>query len=164
MDQAGVAKFLTQEGCALQLFFIRSKWVKVNMDLIRFILACFGIFAYTIYSHHWFILASNIRTSLHKNIQFNAKQILYMLKGLFPTERIFSHTGKYSLQIFILKRIFAKFRANFTFKWICICLQIFIHKQTFAPYCFKLFRKAFQLIFGTFFENLRFTSLQNLCF
>jgi hypothetical protein len=111
------------------------------MDLIRLILAGFGIFAYTIYSHHSLILISNIHTNLHTNIQFDANK--YKLKEIFVTERIcastFSHTDKYLLRkIFILTQIFTKFQANFTFKRIIARKYLYT-----SEYCLKLYRKTF---------------------
>jgi hypothetical protein len=55
------------------------------MDLIRFIFACFGIFANTISSHH---LLQNIRTDSHTNIRFEANK--YMLQRIFASERIYA--------------------------------------------------------------------------
>jgi hypothetical protein len=68
-------------GCAVfAAFFIRFE---ANIDLIRFIFACFGIFANTIYSHH----------SLH--IRFNIFAQICMQIFIFSYWRIFA--SKYSL-------------------------------------------------------------------
>ncbi len=133
------------------------------MDLIRLILACFGIFAYTIYSHHSLILASNIRTNLHKNIQFDANK--YMLKE-------YSLQREYVLQHFLILTKFAKknihfdaniykISTNFTFKRIFACKYLHTSKYLLANICIQAniasnyLGKPFtslrpQLIFGTF--------------
>jgi hypothetical protein len=50
------------------------------MDLIRFIFACFGIFANTIYSQH---SLQNIRTNSHQKIRFDAKQKHFLMLANF---------------------------------------------------------------------------------
>jgi hypothetical protein len=64
----------------LNFFLFASKRIKANMDLIRFIFAFFGIFAYTIYSNYLPKFTSKYSNSQNK----------YTLKQMFASERIFA--------------------------------------------------------------------------
>jgi hypothetical protein len=79
--------------------------------------------------------------SLHKNIQFDAKNTScseYLLQNIHLKVNIRKTLSKFHIQ------------TN-------ICLQIFAYQQIFATYCFKLLRKPFtslrpHLIFGSYWK------------
>ncbi len=108
------------------------KRIKVNMDLIRFIFACFGIFANTTYLH----LSLHIFPS-----KYSHKSPIWCKTNI--CWRKYSLQSKYLLRIFsyLLQKII--FEANIHKIWsefniqVNIRLQIFTHLQIFATYCFK---------------------------
>ncbi len=107
-------------------FLFASKRIEANMDLIRFIFACFGIFANTIYSHHSLHICFKIFAQIRIQI-FNLLENKYIssywrifasetlsqfhFKHIFAYKQLFackySHTSKYSLANI---RIIAYFR------------------------------------------------------
>jgi hypothetical protein len=118
------------------------KRIKANFDLIHFIFACFGIVAYTIYSHQ---SLQNIRTNFHTNIQFDAKQIHF--EAFFASEQIFastfSPTGEYSLQNICFEANIHKTSSEIYIQMSThslaniriqanVCFQIFAYKRMFA--------------------------------
>jgi hypothetical protein len=129
------------------------------MDLIRFIFACFGIFANTIYSHH------SLHIRFKKFAQIRIHMIDLMQKILVASNihlraniRLrFAYTGECLLQNIGLEAKFAQLYADLTFKRIFaskysqtseyslanIRLQIFAYQKIIATQCFKLFRKSF---------------------
>ncbi len=73
------------------------------MDLIRFIFACFGIFANTIYSRY---SLQNLRKDSNTNIRFNSKQI-HVATNIRKTFSEFHIQANIRLQIFAYKKILA---------------------------------------------------------
>jgi hypothetical protein len=88
--------------------------VSVNIDLIRFIFSCFGIFANTIYYLH-------IRYKIFLQIRVEAN-ICFRASIRFT----FSHTGEYSFQNICFDANICKASREFH-----ICLQIFAYKWIF---------------------------------
>jgi hypothetical protein len=74
------------------------------MDLIRFIFACFGIFANTIYSHHSFLFASKYSQKFEYKYSICCKTHTFLI------------LANICFKIFVLKQIIAKLKANFTLK------------------------------------------------
>jgi hypothetical protein len=98
-------------------FLFASKRIKANTDLIRSIIACFGILAYIIYSLIRFVrfkVFAEIRIQI-----FDLTQNKYRVKRkkIYVSERIFAltlfHTGEYSLQIIRFEAIIHKNQSKF---------------------------------------------------
>jgi hypothetical protein len=121
------------------------------MDLIRFIFACFGIFANTIYSNH---SLQNIRRDSHTNIRFDAK--LYSLK-IFLYCRIFA--SKYSLRSEI-RTTFCEFhiQANIRIQYSLRIASNYLGKS-FTSLRPRFFLKLLALK-GIFASPLRFNAKQ----
>jgi hypothetical protein len=118
--EKGLRNPAARVGCAVFTTFFYSLRSESKRFWILFasylhVSVCFGFG--TIYSHHFFAsFASyslqNIHTNSYINLRFVAKQIHFLI------------LANICVKIFVLKRIFAKLEANFTFK------QIFAHKYS----------------------------------
>ncbi len=128
------------------------------MDLIRFIFACFGIFANTIYLHH---SLQNVRSDSYTNIWFDAKN-KYVAGNIRFRANIcwrFSHTGEYLLQNICLEANIRKTLSELHIQ-VNFRLQTIAYKQTseYSLYVASNYlEKPFislkpQLIFGSFLK------------
>jgi hypothetical protein len=123
------------------------------MDQIRFIFACFGTFAKTVYSHHWL----HIRFKMFEKVLMQIFIVSYW--RIFASK--YSLGSEYSQNFERISRSSEYWLAN-------IHIQVNIRLQIFATYGFKLYRKGFtrlrpQLIFVFWKYSLHFASKYSLC-
>ncbi len=109
-------RVLPRVGCAVfaTFFLFASMRIQANMSLIRFIFACFGIFANRIYSHHLLQIRFKIFAQIRTQI-FDLMQNKYI-----------PHTGDYSFQDIRLKANIRKSLSKFHIQ-ANIRLQIFAY-------------------------------------
>jgi hypothetical protein len=130
------------------------------MYLICFIFACYGIFANAIYWHQSLHIRFKIFAQIRIQI-FNFMHNKYVLKRIFASERIFALyfliLASICFKIFVLKRIFKKLQANFTFKQKFAC-KIFAFKRIFTCKCSH--NTKYSLRIASNYIGKHFTSLR----
>jgi len=114
--------------CIHNFSLFPSKRISANMNLIRFICACFRTFVNTIYSHQLLHIRFKIFAQICMQLFIFSYWRIFASKYLFSSEysqnfKQTLHSSEYSL-------------AN-------IHIQANILLQVFTKYCFKLYRKGF---------------------